>query len=137
MRRGLSFGLIASTAAVASIAMLPATASAGCFRPQTTALKSLAAGKTDTVSFFTLTKGRAVIEVDLRDIPDRCRRGGISVSVVSKQTGRPVTCGGPDSELGPAHYLRCRVNVLGGLYSVRVKNPTACKVTYTNICANN
>ena len=130
--------LIISSIAVAAaiLAHATTTAEATCLRPQTTANKTLASGKTDRTSFFTLSRGSAVIEVDLRNIPDRCRRNGITFEIVSGQTRNTINCAGPDSDEGPGAYLRCRVAVDGGRYNVQVSNPTACTVTYRNICRN-
>lgn len=125
---------LAATAAV--LATMTADAYAGCLRPQSTATKTLLPGRIDRTSFFTLTSGRAVIEVDLRTIPDRCRRNGIEFEMISGQTGNTINCAGPDSDEGPGAYLRCRVAVDGGRYFVRVRNPTACTVAYRNICRN-
>ena len=121
---------------MATFVLSTVDASAGCLRPQTTANKSLGPGRTDTTSYFTLTRGLAVIEVDLRTIPDRCRRSGLTFEIVSGQTRNIINCAGPDSDEGPGSYLRCRASVDGGRYYVHVRNPSACTAVYRNICRN-
>ena len=132
--------IVPNLSAATVLALLPLIAkpaSAECQFPQTSANKTLSSGATDTKSYFTLTQGTATIEVDLRSIADSCSGDGITFKVVSRQTGKTVNCSGNTSEQGPAEYLRCNVNVGGGEYSVRVKNPTDCKATYRTICVGN
>ena len=133
MRRSVVSSL-SIMAALAVMSFVAAPASANCKVPQTSKIKSLAPGKTDMTSFFSLTKGRATIEVDLTDLPDQCSGEGISVEIVSAQSTDPIGCGDPDSNTGPAQYLRCNVNVNGGKYYVRVDNTTNCPVRYRTIC---
>lgn len=124
------------TASAAIFAISTTDASAGCQRQVTTGNKTLGSGRTDQTSFFTLTRGQALISVNLRRPAGRCGNG-ITFEMVSDQTNNVINCAGPDSNEGPGPRLRCRVNVDGGRYNVRVRNPTSCTITYQNSCKNN
>jgi hypothetical protein len=131
--------MIQLSAFVAAFIMLslgaPMVSEAACRNPQTTGVKTLLSRQTDRTSYFTLTRGAAVIETNIASIPDRCRRGGLTFDIVSRQTGDSVNCR-RGSDKGPDDSLRCNVNVLGGVYYVRTRNPTACTVRYRNTCRN-
>ena len=140
--------VISSLSAAAAVALLPliaAPASAACTAKKvTTGNKTLTSGQTDANSFFTLTKGKAIIEAKLSPLPNKCKNDrGISFEVISDATGSAVECHSPGNVRGPARNLRCDVDVLGGTrpgsgskYFVRVNNPTACTVKYQNVCRN-
>ena len=134
--RNSSTAVMALATLLALPPLIAAPASAACLRPTVvSASKQLGPGATDFTSSFTLTRGKASILVEVLNVPLRCRASRGIAFQVEGGSGNITTCRSPNSKLGPARSgLRCNVDVDGGVYSVRVTNPTACTVRYQNVC---
>ena len=101
------------TASAAIFAISTTDASAGCQRQVTTGNKTLGSGRTDQTSFFTLTRGQALISVNLRSV-FLCTRH-VLPHMLERGSGKIINFGSQLGQIGGremVHYSASKGGVI-------------------------